>query len=359
MSSSKTTFLQSFKDDFSISLGFSAFGVFGAIRNLDSESLGTKILAGTVFCLVSSTLFSAALASAQTWVIPKTKVPSFVLAVVLTALTYLAVILVALPLSIGLFVAYAAKRPLLSPEVIALVGTLLRPQIILGAFVLMVSITFFFMVKKKLGPGVLENWILGKYYRPREERRIFMFLDLRNSTGLGEELGDMAFSRLIQKFFADLSGPILKSSGEVSHYIGDEAVLTWKVEKGLKNANCLRFFRLMTEAVDANKADYMDEFGVVPEFKAGAHIGSVVATQVGDVKSEIVFHGDVLNTTSRIQSMCNELGADFLVSRELADAFATTTEFVLNSVGHHSLKGKGQDVELVRVDWPREESHSL
>jgi adenylate cyclase len=35
--------------------------------------------------------------------------------------------------------------------------------------------------------------------------------------------------------------------------------------------------------------------------KAGAHVGRVVATEVGTIKSEIVFHGDVVNTTARVQ----------------------------------------------------------
>lgn len=176
-----------------------------------------------------------------------------------------------------------------------------------------------------------------------------MFLDLRDSTALAEQMGDMKFSRLIQKFFEDITEPVLGSKGEVSHYIGDEAVLTWRPENGLKDGRILRCFFEIQDVVSSNADDYTFEFGMVPGFKAGAHLGTVVATQVGEIKSEIVFHGDVLNTTARIQGLCNEIGADFLVSRELASAIGPVPGLSLSSVGVRELKGKEASVELFAV----------
>lgn len=349
MNRRKTSFFQAFKDDFPISIGFSFFGMIGALANMQHATLPEKLLAGVVFCLSSAVIFSGVLGAAQAWILPRTKVPSFVLAVVLTSLTYLAVILIALPTIIAMFVSFAMRTAPWNPKVVEVVRLVINPAFILFAFGVMVAITFFFMVKKKLGPGVLENWILGRYYRPRQEERVFMFLDLRNSTALGETMGDLAFSRLIQMFFEDLSNPVLQSKGEVSHYIGDEAVLTWSFSRGLSDGNCLKCFYMMKDAIESNKEDYLNKFGIIPEFKAGAHLGSVVATQVGEIKSEIVFHGDVLNTTSRIQSLCNELESEFLVSSDLADRLKSVPGFHFEPRGQHVLKGKGQQMELLAV----------
>ncbi len=52
----------------------------------------------------------------------------------------------------------------------------------------------------------------------------------------------------------------------------------------------------------------------VPEFKAALHGGNVVVSEVGKYKSEIAYHGDVLNTTARILSKCHELQSELLVS---------------------------------------------
>lgn len=64
---------------------------------------------------------------------------------------------------------------------------------------------FILQVSEKLGQGVLVNYLLGKYHRPREEVRIFMFLDLKSSTTIAERLGHIRYSQLIQDCFYDLT----------------------------------------------------------------------------------------------------------------------------------------------------------
>ncbi|MGB5850265.1 MAG: hypothetical protein WBH40_17380, partial [Ignavibacteriaceae bacterium] len=48
---------------------------------------------------------------------------------------------------------------------------------------------FILHVSDKFGQGVLLNFILGKYHHPKEEKRIFMFIDLKSSTTYAEMLG--------------------------------------------------------------------------------------------------------------------------------------------------------------------------
>lgn len=204
-------------------------------------------------------------------------------------------------------------------------------------------------ISRKLGPGVILNWLTGKYHTPREEERIFMFLDLKNSTPLGEKLGNISFSKLVQDFFHDLTDPVVETGGEVSHYIGDEAVLSWKPRKGLENANCIRCFFLMQEAIKGRSEQYLTRYGIIPEFKAGVHIGPVIATEVGDIKSEIVFHGDVLNTTARIIGKCTELDSDLLVSGALQERLVLPDGLQARSLGMHQLKGKEHEIEIIAV----------
>lgn len=78
---------------------------------------------------------------------------------------------------------------------------------------------------------------------------------------------------------------------------------------------------------------------MVPEFKAGVHFGFAIRAQIGDLKREIVFNGDVLNTTSRIQSACNEFGKNFLVSGELHRHLNISKAKSVN-IGPVNLKGK-------------------
>lgn len=216
-------------------------------------------------------------------------------------------------------------------------------------FALSLAINAVHLVSRKLGPGVFRNWLTGKYRFPVEEERIFMFLDLKNSTTLAEKLGNFKFSKLCQEFFRDLNYPVSHTKGEVSHYIGDEAVLTWKPKSGLEKANCIQAFFLMEEEIQSRSGFYLSEFGIVPEFKAGVHVGLVVAAEVGEIKSEIVYHGDVLNTTARITGKCTELDSDLLISGELSRRLNLPPELTSTDHGMHLLKGKEHGVEIIAI----------
>ena len=342
-------FKESFRANFRISLVMSCFGAIG-FQGMFSDPPLLKAVLVVLAVVWSALAFSLTLATAQTWLFPILRFPSFLWTVLAISVSYLAVVLIGIPVGVAGTAALAVHGPNSATVAVRAVSYVLNPVVVLPAWIMMVVITMYFHLSKMMGPGVLKNWMLGRYYRPRQEERVFMFLDIKDSTMLAEKMGDMAFSRYVQQFFDDLSDPVIKTKGEVSHYIGDEAVLCWKVDQGLKNANVLRCFFLLKDVIQHHAQDYLKEFGVVPEFKAGAHLGSVVATQVGQIKSEIVFHGDVLNTTARTQGLCNELGSEFLVSSSLVEALGPTTEFRMMPMGRHSMKGKEDDVELFSVE---------
>jgi len=87
-------------------------------------------------------------------------------------------------------------------------------------------ITFIRQMVERSGAKVIRNLISGKYHRPREETRIFLFLDLRSSTTMAEKLGHVLYSRLIQDCFRDLTECAIAHEVEIYQYVGDEAVLT-------------------------------------------------------------------------------------------------------------------------------------
>jgi adenylate cyclase len=220
------------------------------------------------------------------------------------------------------------------------------------AFVLYLVIIFFLQLDRLLGPGVLWGYLTGRYHRPRVESRVFMFVDLKGSTELGERLSQEDYYGLLNDFFRDVSGPVLDARGEIYEYVGDEVVLTWKLPLGLQNAHCLRVFFDIDRAVQANALKYVHRYGLVPEFKAGAHAGEVIAAEIGDLKKGIVFSGDVLNTAARIQGECNRLDRRFLVSRTLMEQLQLPEALLSDSVGSVALRGKAAPVELVAVTQP-------
>lgn len=274
-------------------------------------------------------------------VVPTIQFKSFGRAVVFRSLTYTLVFAAAIELAaISVPNGWSINEMFLKhPSVLAITLVLCYSWVLI--------VTSIRGVSKKLGRGEFWNWIRGYYFSPKEEERIFMFLDIRGSTELAEKLGDLRFSRLVRDFFDDLTGPIVETRATVSHYIGDEAVLTWWPKDGLNEGRCIQCFFRMQAVIDKRRSHYMDEYGMVPGFKAGAHIGRVVATEVGQVKSEIVFHGDVLNTTARVQAACSEHGVDFLITEALSSRLPEVSWLELEPIGEVVLKGKSEPVALL------------
>ena len=212
---------------------------------------------------------------------------------------------------------------------------------------LYVIVVFFRKVNRLLGPGQLTRYVLGRYHSPRREDRIFMFLDLKASTALAEQLGPEKYYQLVNDFFRDISGPVLDRAGEIYEYVGDEAVLTWKEEHGIRDANCIRVFFDIDATIERKRQGYLDRFGVVPEFKAGVHVGEVMTAEIGDLKRGLVFNGDVLNTGARIEGECSRLGKRLLLSAPLVDRLTLPDEWQSERVGPVALRGKAEPLELV------------
>ena len=175
-----------------------------------------------------------------------------------------------------------------------------------------------------------------------------MFIDLKSSTTIAEKIGHYKFSQLIQDCFSDIS-VVEKYEAEVYQYVGDEAVLTWSEKKALKKLNYVHAFFAFRNRLESKKEYYQNTYGVIPEFKAGANLGMCTVTEVGDLKREICYHGDTLNTAARIEELCNDYEADFLVSESLHEKLEHQAGFIFEHVGHVELKGKVNKVGIFKV----------
>lgn len=73
------------------------------------------------------------------------------------------------------------------------------------------------------------------------------------------------------------------------------------------------------------------------------------AAEVGEIKKELAYHGDVLNTAARIQSKCNEYQKKILISEQLKTYFDKQKSYVFQSLGDVLLKGKEKMVNIYAV----------
>lgn len=208
---------------------------------------------------------------------------------------------------------------------------------------------FYAEISDHIGNGILINFFTGKYHSPKEEKRIFMFSDMKSSTTIAEKLGHIRYFELLREYYFDLSEAIVKYSGEIYQYIGDEIVVSWKYKDGVENNNCIKCFFAMKEDL-AKRADwYNKNFGLLPTFKAGFHFGKVTTGEIGALKKEIIFTGDVLNSTARIQGLCNRYKVNLLISYALIKNLDLGPEFQTKSLGKIELRGKMENIELYTI----------
>jgi class 3 adenylate cyclase/FixJ family two-component response regulator len=189
------------------------------------------------------------------------------------------------------------------------------------------------------------------YSKPFSEvERIFMFLDIRSSTTIAEDLGHVQYFELLNDFFRDIAEPISKNKGQIYQYVGDEVVVSWPLDDGLTNANCLQCFFDIVDTMGQLMNKYLDRYAVNPSFKAGMHLGKVSTGTVGTLKREIIYTGDVLNTASRIEGLCNKHEVDLLLTKELVDNLPLTTDYFAKKIGEISLRGKSREIMLFTIE---------
>ena len=67
------------------------------------------------------------------------------------------------------------------------------------------------------------------------------------------------------------------------------------------------------------------------------------------IKKDIVYSGDVLNTTARIQGLCNQYKVDFLLSKIAYDLIEENDHFEYISLGNIELRGKENEINLITI----------
>ena len=222
------------------------------------------------------------------------------------------------------------------------------------SFIINLSTIFFLMVivltinqinslNKK---NALRNFLLGRYNVPKEVDRIFCFVDLKNSTGIAEQLGHLKYASFLKDYYADISHAIERCKGEAYQYIGDEVVIVWDYNVGVKNKNCLQCFHAMKTEIEKRKKYFEITYSVFPEFRGGVHCGRVTTTWVGGTRKEIMYLGDVLNTAKRIQESCKRLKRDYLISKSVIALFDDPDSIKTQYLEETTLRGKEEKVEL-------------
>jgi len=319
-----------------------AFVFRGGDPHIILNGIAIGLIVGTVSSVGEMYWFQSHARRWRFWVLLAVR-STFYIALISVAVVFTVMVHLALEESHGV------KESLSSRQFLDFLANGEFTRVVLYAVIGTLAVNFTRQVNVLIGQNALLYFITSKYHTPLEEERIFMFLDLTSSTHIAETLGHTVYHRFLNDFFHDITPAILESRGEIYQYVGDEVVVTWPGKTGLRDGNCLGCFLAARAAIELSRERYEREYGTVPSFKAGYHIGLVTVAEIGEVRKQIVFHGDTVNTAARIRSECTSVGKDLLLSDTLVKRLDTGDLFTYDSVGQIRLSGKAAPMELFTV----------
>ena len=222
----------------------------------------------------------------------------------------------------------------------------------LVSFAIVVIVVAFAQLSSLIGFRRFLDLLLGRYFRPIREERAFLFVDLKNSTGLARELGDVRFHEFLSQFFRVADRAIVHHGGEIVSYVGDAVIVTWPLEDdGTENARSVEALKAISQSLEEVKLDFEAEFGHSPDFRAALHGGSVVVGECGDSRRQVTFLGDVVNTTARIEAQTKQEDINFLASASVLRRMDLASDISLRDCGEFALKGIGEPIELVQLQF--------
>jgi len=240
-------------------------------------------------------------------------------------------------------------------------GTVSRPldtrtELILVGLSLATMLVFIIVLQAAslVGRRTFRDLLLGRYRRPRAERRFFLFVDVMGSTTIAERLGPLQAHNFLAAVFSATAEPIAAMHGEIYQYVGDEIVVTWTEAEGRVEARPLRCLFLMEEALRERAAYFHAQFAAEPGLRAALHLGEVIAGEVGELRRAIVFHGDVMNTASRLENATREVGARFIASGDALDALGSPSALAVvaacRDLGELALRGRKEPIRAYGLE---------
>ncbi|BCM86645.1 adenylate cyclase [Methylobacterium indicum] len=227
------------------------------------------------------------------------------------------------------------------------------PSLRVLVYALAVSALLVFVVRMRdlIGAEVFVNLLVGRYHRPVEEERIFLFVDVVGSTAYAETHGALKTQAFLSAVFATLAEPVRRCQGSTDDFVGDMAMITWPMARGLQAARCVACVLAIQDSLTRDAAAWQERFGTVPRIRAALHGGPVVTAEIGVDRHKIAYFGDAVNVTARLEALCRTLDAPVLISGDLLAKLPRLPEGVrARPLGEHAVRGRDQALTVAAIE---------
>jgi adenylate cyclase len=184
----------------------------------------------------------------------------------------------------------------------------------------------------------------GRLPELSEQTLTVLFTDICDSTGLAERLGAWRFSKILSRYYQDMTGAVFEQGGLVNKYLGDGLMAVFGVTRNKPDPEeravhaALEMLRRL-EALSESEGEKI-EIGI------GVNTGPTIAGYLGtEERVEYTVLGDAVNVAQRLQEQARPnrvfIGA--------ATRLAINGNFNFRAVGNVELRGRTQPIETFEV----------
>jgi adenylate cyclase len=193
------------------------------------------------------------------------------------------------------------------------------------------------------------------YRQGREMALAFLFVDLRDSTGLSENRLPFDVVFLLNQFFAELGAAIEETNGHYAQFNGDGLMAIYGLESGTEKgageaiAGAKAMISRLAVLNERLRGELTDDLRI----GIGIHTGNAVVGSMGPPDAPIVTAlGDNVNVAARLEAQTKELAVPLVISAETARLGGVDlSAFPLHTI---QVKGRVRPLDVYAVDDPAE-----
>ncbi|MDX1700983.1 MAG: adenylate/guanylate cyclase domain-containing protein [Melioribacteraceae bacterium] len=210
------------------------------------------------------------------------------------------------------------------------------------------------MFGQQVSAGIVDH-LLEKGDEIKSERKYvcIMFLDIRGFSKLAENKEPEEIIKFQNNTFGFMIEIINKYNGVINQFLGDGYMATFGAPISSEN-DCQNAVNASLEIL--SELEKKNRSGSLPNIKIGIglHAGYVVAGNVGtDTRKQYSISGNTVIIASRIEQLNKSYNSSLLVSREVLDRVAISSEDTICH-GLVGIKGREKPIEIFQLNLTKE-----
>jgi adenylate cyclase len=186
-----------------------------------------------------------------------------------------------------------------------------------------------------------------------EQQVVAMFVDLRNSTMLGETRLPYDVVFILNQFFAEMSGALEATGGHYAQFTGDGLLALYGLETEIGPAcrAALAGAAEMRRRMGLLNLQLAHELAAPLRIGIGVHAGTAIVGSMGPPTAPIVSAiGDTINAAARLESLTKDYGCTLVVSLDtLRFAGIAAPDVGLRQV---EVRGRAGRLEVLPIEDP-------